>query len=237
MRLDKFLANMNVGSRKEVKVFIKKGRVQVNQQVVTSDKFQVDEAVDRVVVDGEEVSYQSDYYYLLHKPAGVISATVDATEKTVLDLFTAKDYRKDLFPVGRLDKDTEGLLIITNDGERAHQLLSPKKHVEKEYYAKVRGKMTLDDVTLFKSGMLIDGGERVMPAELKILAVHDDDTSEISLVLHEGKFHQVKRMVKAAGKEVTYLKRIRMGDLMLPEDLPKGAYRELSAAEKELLKR
>ncbi|WP_291290834.1 pseudouridine synthase [Enterococcus sp.] len=231
MRLDKFLADMGQGSRKEVKQAIKKGLVEVNGQQVKSDKFQVDEQSDQVSFVGERVRYQKDFYYLLNKPAGVISATTDR-EKTVLDLFAAEDYRRDLFPVGRLDKDTEGLLLITNDGQLAHRLLSPKKHVEKEYYAEVRGIMTQEDRQQFLQGIELDG-EILMPAQLTILAVDEQsETSTITLILHEGKFHQVKRMVQAVGKEVTYLKRIRMGGLQLPKDLPLGEYRLLT--EKEL---
>jgi 16S rRNA pseudouridine516 synthase len=231
MRLDKFLADMGQGSRKEVKQAIKKGLVEVNGQQVKSDKFQVDEQSDQVSFAGERVRYQKDFYYLLNKPAGVISATTDR-EKTVLDLFAAEDYRRDLFPVGRLDKDTEGLLLITNDGQLAHRLLSPKKHVEKEYYAEVRGIMTQEDRQQFLQGIELDG-EILMPAQLTILAVDEQsETSTITLILHEGKFHQVKRMVQAVGKKVTYLKRIRMGGLQLPNDLPLGEYRLLT--EKEL---
>lgn len=231
MRLDKFLADMGYGSRKEVKQAIKKGVVAVNGQQVKSDKFQVSEQEDQVSFAGELVRYQKDFYYLLNKPAGVISATTDP-EKTVLDLFAAEDYRRDLFPVGRLDKDTEGLLLITNDGQLAHRLLSPKKHVEKEYYAEVRGIMTEEDRHQFLQGIELDG-ETLMPAQLTILKVDEQaETSTITLILHEGKFHQVKRMVQAVGKEVTYLKRTRMGGLQLPKDLALGEYR--SVTEKEL---
>lgn len=236
MRLDKFLADMQLGSRREVKGYIKKGLVRVNGAVVKSDKFQVAEAQDQVTFAGEPVLYQKDFYYLLNKPAGVVSATVDARDQTVIDLLSEADYREDLFPVGRLDKDTEGLLILTNDGELAHRLLSPKRHVEKEYFAKVAGVMTAEDVVAFAEGLTIDGGEETMPAQLQIVSVDPlQETSEIHLVLHEGKFHQVKRMVKAVGKEVTYLQRIRMGALLLDETLPLGAYRPLTAAELALL--
>ena len=236
MRLDKYLADMQLGSRKEVKTYIKKGLVTVNGVVTKSDKFQVSEQTDRVVFDGEEVIYQKDFYYMLHKPAGVISATVDNYDETVLDLFEDDTYREDLFPVGRLDKDTEGLLIITNDGALSHRLLSPKRHVEKEYYAKVAGIMTAEDQIKFKAGLTIDGGEECLPAVLFIDAIDEEQqTSEIRLILHEGKFHQVKRMVQAVGKEVTYLKRLRMGGLSLDENLEYGAYRPLTEAELVLL--
>ncbi|WP_297074577.1 pseudouridine synthase, partial [uncultured Enterococcus sp.] len=194
MRLDKFLADMEFGSRKEVKQFIKKGRVKVNGVICKSDKTQVDELNDHILFDDELVHYQNQFYYILHKPQGVISATVDNFDETVVDLLDDDVFREDLFPVGRLDKDTEGLLILTNDGALAHQLLSPKKHVEKAYYAKVSGQMTPEDVVAFKQGLTIDQKEVCLPAELTILSYDEAlDESEIELVLHEGKFHQVKR--------------------------------------------
>ncbi|MHC5268509.1 pseudouridine synthase [Enterococcus sp. LJL98] len=236
MRLDKFLADMNFGSRKEVKGYIKKGYVTVNGTVIKSDKFHVDEQQDQILFDGEPVKYQKYFYYLLNKPGGVISATVDNYDATVLDLFDEATYREDLFPVGRLDKDTEGLLLITNDGALAHRLLSPKYHVEKEYYAEVSGVMTPEDVQAFQAGLTIDGGEVCLPAELMIDAVDTvTQTSTIRLILHEGKFHQVKRMVQAVGKEVVYLKRLRMGTLKLDETLAFGAFRSLTEDEVRLL--
>lgn len=234
MRLDKFLAEAGLGSRKEVKQLIKKGQITVNQQIEKSDKKQVDPEKDRIEYRGELLHYQEFYYYVLHKPAGVVSATEDQRDQTVMDLFSAKDYRSDLFPVGRLDKDTEGLLLITNDGKLAHELLSPKKHVEKEYYAEVSGVMTAEDQQQFTEGITLDG-ELTLPAELSIDEV-TGETSKVRIILHEGKFHQVKRMVKSCGKEVTYLKRIRMGGLTLPQDLAKGKYRLLTEDELRRLK-
>lgn len=235
MRLDKYLADMDLGSRKEVKTFIKKGLVSVNGEVVKSDKFQVKEMIDEVLFDGELITYQKDFYYLLNKPDGVISATIDDYDETVLDLFDDEAYREDLFPVGRLDKDTEGLLVITNDGALAHRLLSPKRHVEKEYYAEVAGIMTEADVQQFTEGIPLDG-EMCLPAKLMIDSVDEvNETSVIRLILHEGKFHQVKRMVQFVGKEVIYLKRIRMGNLSLDESLSLGEYRVLTAEELQLL--
>ncbi|MDN6639450.1 MAG: rRNA pseudouridine synthase [Tetragenococcus sp.] len=238
MRLDKYLADMDLGSRKEVKQLIKSNRVTVNGKVEASDKFHVNEQEDQVALDGEEIVYQKYFYYILNKPAGVISATVDNFEATTLDIFSDQDFRDDLFPVGRLDKDTEGLLIITNDGALSHRLLSPKKHVEKEYLATVEGVMTQEDVERFASGMKIDGDEICLPAELKIDQVDEtNNESTIRLVLQEGKFHQVKRMVHAVGKEVTYLQRIRMGHLYLDEQLDLGSYRELTEEEIALLEK
>ncbi|MBO0412270.1 rRNA pseudouridine synthase [Enterococcus hulanensis] len=234
MRLDKFLAEAGLGSRKEVKQLIKKGQITVNQQIEKSDKKQVDPEKDRIEYRGELLHYQEFYYYVLHKPAGVVSATEDQRDQTVMDLFSPMDYRSDLFPVGRLDKDTEGLLLITNDGKLAHELLSPKKHVEKEYFAEVNGVMTVEDQQQFTEGITLDG-ELTLPAELSIDEV-TEAASKVRIILHEGKFHQVKRMVKSCGKEVTYLKRIRMGGLTLPQDLAKGKYRLLTEDELRRLK-
>lgn len=234
MRLDKFLAEVGLGSRKEVKQLIKKGHISVNQKIEKSDKKQIDPEKDQVDYQGEILHYQEFYYYLLHKPAGVVSATEDKHDQTVMDLFSPSDYRSDLFPVGRLDKNTEGLLLITNDGKLAHDLLSPKKHVEKEYFAEVQGVMTAEDQQRFVDGFLLDG-ERTLPAELLIDEV-TENKSKVRIILHEGKFHQVKRMVKACGKEVTYLKRIRMGKLLLTKELVKGAYRSLTEDELKGLK-
>ncbi|MGX2944081.1 pseudouridine synthase [Enterococcus alishanensis] len=232
MRLDKFLSEVGLGSRKEVKQLIKKGQIKVNQVVVKSDKTQVDPEKDQIAFLDAPLIYQEFYYYVLNKPAGVISATSDPVHRTVLDLFSSEDYRTDLFPVGRLDKDTEGLLIITNDGELGHQLLSPKKHVEKEYFAEVSGVMDQADQENFEVGIIL-AGEKMLPAKLMIDEV-TAVTSKVRIILQEGKFHQVKRMVKACGKEVTYLKRIRMGQLTLPVDLKKGQYRALT--DEELVK-
>jgi 16S rRNA pseudouridine516 synthase len=217
-----------------VKQLIKKGQISVNQKIEKSDKKQIDPEKDQVDYQGEILHYQEFYYYLLHKPAGVVSATEDKHDQTVMDLFSPTEYRSDLFPVGRLDKDTEGLLLITNDGKLAHDLLSPKKHVEKEYFAEVQGVMTAEDQQRFVDGFLLDG-ERTLPAELLIDEV-TENKSKVRIILHEGKFHQVKRMVKACGKEVTYLKRIRMGKLLLPKELVKGAYRSLTEDELKGLK-
>ncbi|GMQ74715.1 MAG: rRNA pseudouridine synthase [Tetragenococcus halophilus] len=236
MRLDKYLANMDVGSRKEVKQLIKKKRVAVNGKTEVSDKFQVNENEDCVTLDEEEIIYQKYFYYILNKPADVISATVDDFELTVLDIFSDQDFRSDLFPVGRLDKDTKGLLVITNDGALSHRLLSPKKHVEKEYIAEVKGVMTTRDIERFAAGLKIDGDELCFPAELTIEQVDEEnEESTIRLVLYEGKYHQVKRMVHAVGKEVIHLKRTRMGALYLDDQLETGDYRELTEEEIKLL--
>ncbi|MEG0079304.1 pseudouridine synthase [Enterococcus sp.] len=232
MRLDKYLADMQIGSRKEVKGYIKKGWVQVNGITVKQDKYQVQPEADTVSYQGVEVRYQKYFYYMLNKPSGVISATTDKQQKTVIDLLQPTDFRPDLFPVGRLDKDTEGFVLLSNDGELAHELLSPKKHVAKEYFAKVSGVMTKEDVVAFAKGLTLDQGEVALPGKLQILKVDEvKETSEISLVISEGKFHQVKRMVQAVGKKVTYLRRDRIGAVCLDSELKLGDYRPLTKKE------
>ena len=216
MRLDKLLAHSGFGTRKEVKDFIKKGIVTVNGEIAEKDKMQVDPQTDEVCVNGEVITYEEFVYYMLNKPAGYVSATEDNLYPTVVDLIDDY-YRDDLFPVGRLDVDTEGLLLISNDGVLAHQLLSPKKHCPKVYYAKINGIVTNQDV------------------ELKILST-SATSSEIEVTIYEGKFHQVKKMFIAVGKEVTYLKRIRMKDLCLDNSLQLGEYRHLTDEELDRLK-
>ena len=232
MRLDKYLAEMGVGSRQEVKKQIRQGKAAVNGTVVKAADTKIDETCDEVTIGGQNISYVSYEYYMLNKPAGVVSATEDRRDITVIDLIKEKK-RKDLFPVGRLDKDTEGLLLITNDGDLAHRLLAPKKHVDKVYYAKVAGIVTEDDVEKFAQGIDIGTEEEEMtrPARLDILKSGEE--SEIRLTIHEGKFHQVKRMFQAVEKEVIYLKRERMGSLCLDENLKPGEYRLLTEEEIE----
>ena len=231
IRLDKYLADMSIGTRQEVKKYIRQGRVKINEDVIKKPEYKIREDEDKVMFDGAPVAYETFEYYMLNKPAGVISATEDKRDKTVLDLIKEKK-RKDLFPVGRLDKDTEGLLLITNDGALAHRLLSPKKHVDKCYYAKISGGVTEDDVRVFKERINIGTQEEpewTMPAELKIL--EKGTVSRIRLTIREGKFHQVKRMFLAVGKEVVYLKRERMGAFVLDETLAPGEYRKLTDSE------
>lgn len=232
MRLDKYLADMGIGTRTEIKKYVRQGKVKIDGEVVKSPEIKVNPDVQTVSYLDQSVSYEKFEYYMLNKPAGVVSATTDEKDKTVIDLITAKK-RKDLFPVGRLDKDTEGLLLITNDGELAHRLLAPKKHVDKVYYAKVKGKVTEEDVKAFKEGVSLGQGEMARPAALEILV--SDEISEIRLTIQEGKFHQVKRMFISVGKEVVYLKRLSMGSLVLDEKLPLGAYRPLTNKELEQL--
>ena len=235
IRLDKYLADMGCGTRQEVKKFIRSGQVSVDGIVVKKPETKVEQTVQEVFLNGEKVGYESFEYYMLNKPAGVISATEDQGCQTVVDLIKDKK-RKDLFPVGRLDKDTEGLLLITNDGALAHRLLSPKKHVDKCYFARICGKVTEEDVRSFEKGVNIGSQEQpeiTMPGKLEIIT--SDDISKIRLTIQEGKFHQVKRMFQAVGKEVIYLKRLRMGTLVLDENLSIGEYRPLTKEELEKL--
>ena len=229
MRLDKMLSNMGIGTRKEVKAILKKKLVTVNENIGKEGSTHIDPVKDEVKVDGEVITYQKHIYLMLHKPDGVLSATRDLNMKTVIDLIEPAYQHYEIFPVGRLDKDTEGLLLLTNDGDLAHQLLSPKKNVEKTYYAHVEGKVTSEDEEKFKVGVDIGEGYITKPASLTILK--SGPVSEIELTITEGKFHQVKRMFEAVGKKVVYLKRIRMGELILDPTLQKGAYRPLTKEE------
>lgn len=228
IRLDKYLAELGAGTRSEVKKLIKAKLVTVNGIPATKPEQKIEEEQDEVCLRGKKLTYASYEYYLFHKPAGCVSATEDSMHKTVMDYLT-DTVRKDLFPVGRLDIDTEGLLLITNDGALAHELLSPAKHVAKTYYAKVEGRVTEEDASLFEKG--VDIGEDKLTKPGKLVILKSDEISEIELTITEGKFHQVKRMFQAVGKEVVYLKRLSMGSLTLPEDLEPGAYRALTEDE------
>lgn len=233
MRLDKMLANSGFGTRKEVKKLLKTGVVKVDGNVVKDAKVHVDPEVQEVTVHDDIVEYREFIYLMMHKPPGLLSATEDHRQETVVDILQEEDKIFEPFPVGRLDKDTEGLLLLTNDGQLSHQLLSPKKHVPKTYYAKIDGEVTEDDIQAFQQGVTLDDGYETLPAELKILEAGPESQIEITIV--EGKFHQVKRMFQAVGKTVTYLKRLSMGELKLDEDLELGEYRELTDEELELL--
>ena len=233
MRLDKVLVHVGYGSRKEVQKLIKNKKVTVEGICITKCEANVDPLTQPICVAKAPICYQEFYYYLMNKPAGCITATEDPNQQTVIDLLSPIDRNKELFPVGRLDKDTEGLLLLTNDGRLAHELLSPKKHVDKKYYAKVKGKMTQEDCEVFAQGMTLQDGTTYQPGYLEIIS--SGDYSEIYVTIREGKFHQVKRMVQFVGKEVVYLKRIKMGQLELPETLELGTYRSLSLAELETL--
>jgi 16S rRNA pseudouridine516 synthase len=230
MRLDKFLKDTGFGSRKEVKVLIKQKRVSVNDIVISNEGISVDETTDIIKVDNTQVIYIKFVYIMLNKPQGVVSATIDNVHSTVIDLINDYKYL-DLFPVGRLDIDTEGLLLITNDGALSHNLLSPKKQVDKTYYLETNEVLTSDDINQIESGVLIDN-ELTLPAKLEIV-----NDNKYLLTIHEGKFHQVKRMISSVGKKVTFLKRIKFGPLELDKDLPLGSYRLLTNEEIEELKK
>ncbi|HLS35958.1 MAG TPA: pseudouridine synthase [Bacillota bacterium] len=230
MRLDRMLANMGVGSRKDVRQLIRNGHVTVNGKTKTRHGQKIDPYEDIVTVFGEQVKYQKYVYLMLNKPQGVISATQDGRHTTVVDLLPFEYVHFEPFPVGRLDVDSVGLLLLTNDGKLAHELTSPKKNVEKVYYVEVEGKVTEDDRRQFADGVTLDDGYETKPAKLQIL--HSGSISKVYVTITEGKFHQVKRMFQSVGKEVIFLQRIKMGPLMLDEALEEGEIRELT--EKEL---
>lgn len=224
-RLDKVLGHMGIGTRKEVKALVKEGRVQVDSVTATDPGMQVDPDVAAIVVDGQSVTFQRHFHVLLHKPGGVITATEDPRKQTVMDVLPPELNRPALFPVGRLDRDTEGLLLLTTDGELCHRLLSPKWHVDKTYFVRVDRPLEPADVPAFEAGIVLEDGYECMPARLAMVA-----PLEAVVIIQEGKYHQVKRMFKARGKTVEYLKRLKMGPLDLG-DLPLGAARPLTAAE------
>jgi 16S rRNA pseudouridine516 synthase len=239
IRLDKLLANMGFGTRSEVKKAVKQGRVTVDGVRAKDSGMTLDPDTAAVLFDGERVVYKDTVYFMLHKPQGVVSATEDTRDRTVIDLLDPADRVLQPFPVGRLDKDTEGLLLLTNDGRLAHDLLSPRKHVPKTYKADVIGDVGDSDVKDFAAGVTLDDGYVTMPAQLQVdgKSARADGTtlSRITLTIHEGKFHQVKRMFEAVGKKVAYLRRVSMGPLMLDPSLKLGEYRPLTESELERL--
>ena len=231
LRLDKMLAHCGYGSRKDVKQLIRKGEVLVNGEIIKNDDFKVDSDKDDVIVFDESVNYKELVYIMLHKPAGVVSATYDNYKQTVIDLVSEYSKQK-VFPVGRLDIDTEGLLLISNDGMLCHKLLAPKNHVDKTYYVEFCGEFKNEYIGKFKKGITLEDGYVTMPSDIELLS-----ENSANLTIHEGKFHQVKRMFIALGMEVTYLKRISFGSLKLDNNLKKGEYRLLSDEEINLLKK
>ena len=229
IRLDKLLAHMGVGSRREIKQIVRASRVLVNGIVARSTDMQIEPDKDLVEFDGRQIVYQEHIYLMMNKPPGVLSATEDDREKVVTQLLRPEHQHFAPFPVGRLDKDTEGLLLLTNDGKLAHNLLSPKKHVNKTYYARIDGMLGADDIAAFARGIILDDGYKTMAANLVIITSGSESEAEITI--QEGKFHQIKRMFAAVGKSVTYLKRLSMGPLQLDAELTLGSYRELTAEE------
>ena len=233
IRLDKYLADAGQGTRSEVKIKLKQGRVKVNDVVIKKPETKIDIQSDRVSIDGKLLVHEEYQYYMLNKPAGVVSATKDNRDKTVVELIT-EDKRRDLFPVGRLDKDTEGLLIITNDGALANNLLAPGKHVDKTYFAIVEGFVDQTIVDKFLEGLDIGDDDLTLPAKLVI--EEGGQESRVRITITEGRYHQIKRMFEAVGMRGKYLKRLSMGRLQLDESLKRGEYRRLDEAELELLK-
>lgn len=225
IRLDKYLADMGVGSRRDVKSILKAGRVKVNGVTVTEAEAKIDTEFDNVELDSKRICYEEYRYFMLNKPAGVISATKDKLSDTVVEILKSENTR-DLFPVGRLDKDSEGLLIICNDGKFAHNVLSPSKHVDKTYYVRLDKTPNSEDIQRIENGIDIGDDKPCLPAR-----VHAISDYEAYITISEGRFHQVKRMFQAVGVNVTYLKRISMGALKLDENLAPGEYKKLSSEE------
>lgn len=233
IRLDKFLVEMGIGTRSQMKELAKRGRITVDGMVEKKTDRKINPFQAKVCVDGQEIPYAAYEYYMLNKPQGVLSATEDCCHETVVDLIKDRK-REDLFPVGRLDLDTEGLLLITNDGDLCHRLLSPKNHVDKVYFATVEGDLPKDAVVRFADGLLLSDGTQTMPSVLEILN-QNKGCCDIHLTIREGKFHQVKRMFETLGCHVVYLKRLSMGSLSLDKSLMPGQYRPLTEAELQRL--
>ena len=234
-RLDKVISNLGYGSRKEVKALVKKGFVEVDGEVVKDSSISIDPEKSVISINGEELRYRKYIYLMMNKPDGVISATYDNREETVIDLLEVEHAVFEPFPVGRLDKDTVGLLLLTNDGELNHRLISPKWHVDKVYFAKIDKKVTEEDAAAFKKGIKLDDGYVCKEGKLEILS-SSDERSEVRVTIQEGKYHQVKRMFEALGKKVVYLQRIEFGGLHLDRELEEGEYRELTEEELSILK-
>ena len=232
-RLDKIIASTGRWSRREVKNLVRQGRVLVDGVPARSAEDKADPETADIAVNGESITYRRYTWVMLNKPAGYLSATEDGRGPTVLDLLPPELRRQNLFPVGRLDKATEGLLLLTHEGGLAHELLSPRHHVDKVYYVRTAGRLTEEDCRAFASGMTLDDGLACLPAGLEILSAGEE--SEAHVILREGKFHQVKRMLAARGKPVLYLERIKMGNLTLDRDLPRGSFRFLRPEELESL--
>lgn len=231
MRLDKYLATVGVGTRSAVKKILKQKQVTVDEITVTDGKLQIDPNTAKVKVGEQVLNYQANYYYMLNKPKGVVSATKDQ-QKTVLDLLGKKERSQKLFPVGRLDKDTTGLLLLTNDGALSHELLAPKKHVAKVYRAQIAGVVSQETCSAFAKGISLKNGEQTKPAQLRILAVDlKTQKSEVEITISEGKYHQIKRMFGAVGMRVLELKRLQMGSLKLDRNLALGKFRPLTENE------
>ena len=228
-RLDKIISNMGYGSRKDVKKLIKEGRVNVNNKICKENSLKINPYEDEIVIDGIKLEYREYIYLMLNKPKDVVSSTDDPINRTVLDLIDEEYLIFEPHPAGRLDKDTEGLILLTNDGQLSHRLLSPKNKIGKTYYVEVEGFLKENHIEKFQEGIILDDGYQTLPAKLEI--IEGDFLSKSKLTITEGKFHQVKRMFKALNMEVVYLKRLSIGDLVLDENLKPGEYRELTEEE------
>ena len=228
VRLDKLLSDMGIASRKELKDMIRRGRVSVNGVTATAPDMKLDGETALVCLDGQRLSYSKFHYFMIDKPTGVLSVTEDRKQATVMDLITPEMRRMGLFPVGRLDKDTSGLLILTNDGDYAHRVISPKSGVEKLYYARVEGTLSQEDVDAFEKGIILADGTECLPAKLEILG-----EGECLVRVMEGKYHQVRRMLASRGAPVSQLRRLAVGALKLDETLGPGGFRELDQTEKD----
>ena len=233
-RLDKVLSNLGYGSRKELKKTLKMGIVTVNGVVIKDSNAKVDPNEDTIFVGTEEVIYREFIYLIMNKPDGVISATFDNRDETVVDLLSPEHQIFEPFPVGRLDKDTVGLLLLTNDGELNHKLISPKYGVNKIYFAHINDEITEADIKAFETGVTLGDGYKCLPGKLEILE-NLGDMAKVHITIQEGKFHQVKRMFEARGKKVTYLRRVKFGNIDIDESLEEGEYRELTQDELNLL--
>lgn len=233
-RLDKVLGNLGYGSRKEIKASCKNGEVVVGGEIIKDSATKIDPETAVIEVNGERVMYRKYVYLLLNKPAGVVSATFDNYDETVIDLLDPEYQVFEPFPVGRLDKDTVGFLLLTNDGVLNHKLISPKNHVDKVYYAEIDKPVDEKDIASFRKGIVIDDGYKCMPGNLEIIS-STEDGSEVLVTIQEGKFHQVKRMFEALDKSVVYLKRVKFGPMALDETLEEGEYRELTQEEVDIL--
>ena len=234
-RIDKIISNLGYGSRKEIKALVKKGLVKVDGEIVKDNGLLIDPEKSVININGEDLFYREYIYLMMNKPDGVISATYDNREETVIDLLEVEHQVFNPFPVGRLDKDTVGLLLLTNDGELNHRLISPKWHVDKVYYAKIDKAVDEKDVEAFKNGITLDDGYKCKEGKLEIIS-SSDEVAEVMVTIQEGKYHQVKRMFEALGKTVVYLKRTEFGGLPLDQELEEGEYRELTEDELALLK-
>lgn len=236
MRLDKLLAKAQIGSRNDIKKLLKAHQVRVDGAVVTKANLNVDTSLQTITVSGQELCHSPEVYYLMNKPAGVVSATTDKEHQTVIELISEEDYREGLYPLGRLDRDTEGLVLITNNGPLGFRMLHPKHHVDKTYYVEVNGLLGTDAPAFFEKGIAFLDGRVCKPAYLEVIS-SSSEISRANITISEGKFHQVKKMFLAYGVKVIYLKRISFGDFVLEKNLPAGSYRTLTLEEKEVLKR